>query len=265
MRYQLLKKEKGEKLAHLVTGHKGEAHVSSLDASCLNAGLLGKDGTVLQTRNFLRCSLIENTSKIKVDSGDCVVCGRQCSVEKPETLEVTAGVSGKKRIDYLVMRVKVTSSEEVCELAIIEGTPAGSNPTAPTLKQEDLTNGGSIFEFAIARIDFDGLNATCLQVANPLRDLKATVLEDKLGGLLKVVQLEFSNYMGANNLVLTNLKWGVPSGYTPVAIAGWNGGNGQVWLPNATTWFCTFMTDKDGIGWCQQYVRLLCAKTSIVG
>lgn len=251
-------------MPHLVTGAKGEAHVSSLDVSCLNAGTWGKGGTVLQTRNNLTCSLVQNSGKVQVQTGDCIICGRQVSIEEPETIELSPGTVGKNRIDYVVLRVSITSKEEKCELALVKGTETtSSSPTAPSLKQQDLTNLGTVYEFPLARLTFTGLSVSCDQVANPTSDLKAKILEDKLGGLLTVVQLEFSNYQASGNLVTTYLKSGIPSGYTAVAIAGWNGGNGQVWSPNVTTWLFTSISNVD-VGWCQQYVRLLCAKTSIV-
>ena len=209
-------------MAHLVTGHKGEAHVSSMDASCLNSGVWGKGGSTLQTRNNLQCTLIENDSKVQVDTGDCIICGRQCCVEEPETLNVSGGVTGKKRIDYVVCRVELTENYELCELVIKKGEESLNNPTAPTLTQEDLTSGGSTYEYPLARLDFDGLNVNCTQISNPIRDFKSEIQGHLLGELVLVMRYSWSLYVPEGGVSYIHWTSKIPSGYTAIAQAGWH-------------------------------------------
>ena len=152
---------------HLVTGHKGEAHVSAKDVARLQSILLGGDELILDTNDKLGF-VLENANTLKIKSGDILFQGRHICIPKGQTatLNITNGTPGEKRIDAVVCRYSLDAITgiETAELAVKEGTPTTGTPSLPALTIGDIEGGDSVAEMLLYVVNLDGISVT---VASP--------------------------------------------------------------------------------------------------
>ncbi len=83
---------------------------------------------------------------VVVHPGFCVIEGGLKQEENNRTLQVQAADTAYDRIDTVVMRWNDNDNARVCDLYVVEGTPA-ANPVRP-----ELTRVGSIYEIGLADI-----------------------------------------------------------------------------------------------------------------
>lgn len=163
---------------HIVTGFKGENHVTAADVGSLNAAIFGTGSYVLNRGSKLRTTTISN-NKIRVADGDLMIQGRHVRLDEGTYVDLTIenGQQGYKRNDLIVARYTKNSSSGVedVNLVVIKGTPAASNPVDPSYTTGDIINDHVyIADMPLFRIPLDGLN---VQTIVPLYTL-ASILPD---------------------------------------------------------------------------------------
>lgn len=105
--------------------------------------------------------------QVKVKSGKACVKGFYFESDAVETLSLSAANASNPRYDLVILRLD-TANENI-DLAVLEGTPAGS-PTAPT-----LTQSGSIWEIALAKVTVGaGVSTIASDKVSDERSLSAT-------------------------------------------------------------------------------------------
>lgn len=147
---------------NLVTGYRGEVHVSAVDHRNLNAACFGSDEFV--TENNAQFSIsVRSNNEVRINSGDGIMQGAQFRINEGEyvDLNVENGIAGYKRNDLVVARYtkdSLTGVEKV-ELAVKKGTATDGTPTDPTIQTGDVLNGEALVnEMKLWRIPIDGLN-----------------------------------------------------------------------------------------------------------
>lgn len=113
----------------------------------------GKSG-VYDYGNKLAYELVSN-NEIKINDGLLLNYGRFMRIVGYETLTIDNGVSGSTRYDLIVAHFETDGINEVHDIRILKGTNNGSLPS-PT--QEDIYNGGSVYELPLYSIYINGLN-----------------------------------------------------------------------------------------------------------
>ena len=152
---------------HLVTGHAGSGHITATDQGAFNAALMGKGQIVLGAGNALQAQVISN-NLIRVLDGELMMQGRFVRLE-PGTyvdLAIDNGTQGTKRNDLIVARYSKNAATgvEECNLVVIKGESAASNPVDPECTEGDITNSEALLnDFPLWRIPIDGIN-----VGNPV-------------------------------------------------------------------------------------------------
>ena len=145
----------------LVTGFKGEAHISAENWADLNRGLAGDGSYVLPVGEKFRAELVTN-NLLKIYDGCGIFQGRQVVIPAGQSDEITIenGSQGEKRIDIVGVRyVKDESSKiETTESVYVKGTPAESDPVAPTLEEGNIRAGDLAATWALYQLELDGLN-----------------------------------------------------------------------------------------------------------
>lgn len=145
----------------LVTGFKGEAHISAENWADLNRGLAGGGSYVLPVGEKFRAELVTN-NLLKIYDGCGIFQGRQVVIPAGQSDEITIenGSQGEKRIDIVGVRyVKDESSKiETTESVYVKGTPAESDPVAPTLDEGNIRAGDLAATWALYQLELDGLN-----------------------------------------------------------------------------------------------------------
>ena len=147
---------------HLVTGYAGKAHVMAADHGSLNAALFGSGQYVLNRGNKFAASIVTN-NQIKVLDGDLMIQGRHVRLNEGAFVELTIenGEQGMLRNDLIVARYTKDSGTGVedCNLVVIKGTAAESNPSDPEYTSGDIIEGNVLqADMPLYRVPINGLN-----------------------------------------------------------------------------------------------------------
>lgn len=146
---------------HLITGHKGEAHISSADIGAFNAGIFGKGEYVLDLGRKFEIEVVTN-NLVKIYDGDLVMQGRHISLKNGsyEELTIENGTADMNRIDLIVVRYRqdIATGIESAEFAVIKGTATAGEATAPEYTTGDILSGGCVLhEMPLYKIPISGL------------------------------------------------------------------------------------------------------------
>lgn len=153
----------------LVTGYAGESHVTSRQASVMNAVGIATDGKYIipNLGNGVSAEIIDATT-IRVNDGFIINQGRLMEVAEYEDLTISSGTSGSKRMDLIVARYEkdnVTGIESV-SLVVIEGQ-SGAEYVEPDYYNNNLINDeSSVDDVVLYAVKIDGLTPSIERVAN---------------------------------------------------------------------------------------------------
>lgn len=143
----------------IVTGYTGKAHITSSDDAALYRAIIGTD-YVLPNGNKFSFEIISNNS-IRIKDGDILIQGHLGRIVPGDfqDLIINNGTQGMKRYDLIVARYEKAAGTgiESITLKVIEGTPA-INPINPTVTVQDLSNGGTVRDVVLYRVELDGLS-----------------------------------------------------------------------------------------------------------
>lgn len=151
---------------HLVTGYKGEAHVTAADQGSLNAAIFGTGSYVLDRGNKFAALVVSNNS-IRIQDGDICLQGRHVRLNEGTyvDLAIENGSQGYKRNDLIVARYTKNSGTGVedCSLIVIKGTATTGTAADPTYTSGDIINGHDTqVDFPLYRVPIDGITVGTL-------------------------------------------------------------------------------------------------------
>lgn len=152
---------------HLIDGRAGRAHVTSDDIARLNTALVGEKHCVFEYFENLKCTM-QTSGRAMISTGAGMVDGHRFVVSSAETVQLSGGSVGMKRIDIVYVQHSIESGDvytgkEKVEFSVARGTPRASNPLAPSVPSN---------AFALWRIAVDGIN---IGAPEPMFDLVPTV------------------------------------------------------------------------------------------
>ena len=158
----------------IVTGYTGQPHVTSNAAQGFNQGIFGTGNYVLNVGNKFN-AVLTDVNTVTISDGEGVLQGVHFRIDPgtTEDVNIANGTTGYKRIDYICARYtkNALTGVESVNLVVVEGTPAASTPTAPTINTGDVLLGGSPVDFPLYEVDLDGLTPTLTS----LYEVKATL------------------------------------------------------------------------------------------
>ena len=142
----------------IVTGYRGEPHITSQDHQSFYQGVFGRQMYVLGTGNEFEAQLTD-TNTITVSDGDGIMqgCHFRIDLGEEENIVMQPGSSGMYRNDLLVARYSkdaATGVEDV-SLVTITGTPSEGTPTVPSYNTGEIVNGETV-DFPLYRVHFSG-------------------------------------------------------------------------------------------------------------
>ena len=147
----------------IVSGRTGKPHVTSQQFRQFIEGTVGQESCILTSGENLKPELASNNS-LKIRSGMLAHHGNISSVKIGTYDEVglSNGSQGMKRIDLVVCRYTKNAETEVenCDWVVIMGTPAASNPVAPTYTVGNLQEGDLVDDCPVFEVHYDGINVT---------------------------------------------------------------------------------------------------------
>lgn len=129
----------------VVTGKRGEVHITSAQIQNLNAGIFGTDAVVLNVGEKLAGEVVSSNT-VRVKSGHLINQGVQSCINtnEYEELTFTSGSSGQSRYDLICAHYTKDDSTGVedVELVVVNGTPVTSGtPEVPTVTRGNILGG----------------------------------------------------------------------------------------------------------------------------
>ena len=126
---------------NIITGHTGEPHVRPEQDCAVHQGLVGEGAYILREGNNLAAEVV-SANEIRILDG--VISHQGClgviEAGTYDTLAIANGTQGMLRKDLIVCRYTRSSGIESLEFAVIQGTPAASNPQAPTYNEGEIAS-----------------------------------------------------------------------------------------------------------------------------
>ena len=151
----------------LVTGRAGTPHITSQQDRQKHQGIWGDGAYIMNTGNLLEPE-VQSSNKILIKDGALMYQGALFSVKVGTTDEVTInnGNQGMKRKDLVAVRYKYDSAQnkETGEWVVIQGTPAESNPVAPSGTSGNIQNGDATVDCPVFIVNLDGINVTGVDI-----------------------------------------------------------------------------------------------------
>ncbi len=155
----------------IITGHTGQAHVTSSDAASLNRSIFGKNRDIILAGigSEFEPTVTVDQRKITVGTGDLVMDGVHVRITSPETVQLSTGVQNQYRMDLIVAHYSkdTSTSIENVEIKLIKGT-AGADAIEPSRSTGSIADGSLERDAIIYRVTLYGNNIQKVEKAMPL-------------------------------------------------------------------------------------------------
>lgn len=188
----------------IITGYTGSPHVTAEQDRDINIGIFGNESYVLQTGSQLAAEVSSN-NEIKVRDGVIMHQGCSASIKKNtyDSLTITNGSQGMKRVDLIVARYSRDPSTNVESLAlkVIQGTPSENSPTVPGYTTGDIQSGDLVADMPLYQVILNGLNITEVK---KLFSVQGSIAE--LSSKLKNAETTINNNLMSINTYLVKLN-----------------------------------------------------------
>ena len=164
----------------LVTGRSGKPHITSQQVRQLQQGIFGENACILNTGSMLTPE-VQSSNKIRIKDGALMFQGALFTVKVGGYDEVTInnGNQGMKRKDVIAVKYTYDSSRNIesGEWAVVQGTPAASNPAVPSMPvtDGDIQAGDAEVYCPVFVINLDGINVTGVDIIPPMMDDMSTI------------------------------------------------------------------------------------------
>lgn len=149
----------------IVTGYTGTPHISSNDDQGRNQGIFGTRNYILDVGHRLNATLT-NTTTVTLEDGEGIMQGVHFRIEPGTTdvVQISPGTNGYNRIDLICAKYTKDASTgiEDVSLAVLEGTPTASTPSAPSYTQGDILDGDLVAYFPLWVVTLTGSSSTVL-------------------------------------------------------------------------------------------------------
>lgn len=143
----------------IVTGHKGEDHVTSTDFQALNQGIFGSGDYVLEIGNKFAATMPDATHVV-IQDGEGVMQGVHFRTERGtvDTVLIDSGATGVNRIDLVgALYEKDNEGVESVSWSVVKGTAVSGTPTEPTYATGDILAGDTSVFFPMYKVTFTGV------------------------------------------------------------------------------------------------------------
>lgn len=152
----------------IVTGYQGKNHVTANDIGGFQQGVVGVEDYVLGVGEKAKATLISNNT-VRISDGELVMQGVHWRI-KPGTYEnvtINNGSQGMRRKDAIIARYRKESGTgiESIELAVLQGSPTYSTPTAPTPTTGNIRSGALKHEMILYVVELNGLSVVGVEPA----------------------------------------------------------------------------------------------------
>lgn len=181
---------------NLVTGYKGQKHITSSDIRKQNAMIFGEGQVVFTTDDTLKATIVSN-NKITIGRGALSMNGAFAKLEANQDLTIENGNQGQYRNDLIVARYNRDTGTgiESVNLVVIKGTQSTTSAVDPTYNNGSvLDDSKSVVDMPLYRVRLNGINIagvdTMFELAMQSRIKVVTSVPQELGadGTIYLVQ-----------------------------------------------------------------------------
>lgn len=198
---------------HLVTGHKGEAHITAEDQGAFNAGIFGDVDAILSIGEKCRASAI-TANTVRIYDGEIVMHGRHVRIARDTYVDVPIenGTQDMNRNDLIVVRYtkEADLGYENAEFVVLKGTETAGTATDPTPTAGDLLSEGCLcYDMPLYRVKLTGITVAAVErlaeVLPTMKEYIETVKPVKYGGTGKNTHTTNSVLVGNGASPLKNI------------------------------------------------------------
>lgn len=144
----------------IVTGYRGEPHVTSNDHQAFNYGIIGD--CILPVGQKLTGELISN-NELRIYDGEIIHKGVHSRV-KPgtyDTVTLENGAQGMNRIDLVCVKYsKASNNVETSEWIVKKGTATAGTASEPSYTNGNIVSGDTVDETPVFKVTYNGLSAS---------------------------------------------------------------------------------------------------------
>lgn len=224
---------------NIITGYRGEPHITSAQDRAGNQGSYGTGSYVLNVGNKLAAT-IASANEIRIADG--ALCHQGCLANIDagtyDSVAINNGTQGMNRIDRIVARYtkNAETNVESLDLVVIEGTAVSGTPSAPAYNTGNIQNGDSPVDMPLYQVRLTGVTVASVtkefDYVRTQKELDAAVssLNSKFasGGLfrIEIISSEYSKPVGGAGGITFTIP--TKNGYTPIGIVGCYTGSNHV-------------------------------------
>lgn len=142
---------------NLVTGARGQEHISSADDGSLYAAIYGDGKYVMNGFGYT----LVNSGLIRIAEGNALINGRHCRINRGYVADLTlaAGSNGLNRIDLIVITYRKNSeTDEKATLEVLTGTATSGTAVAPNYTDGNILNGDKVVQYPLYFVRYTGIN-----------------------------------------------------------------------------------------------------------
>ena len=213
----------------IITGYKGEAHITSNEIQGENQGIFGTGSYVMNVGNKFSPTRI-SANELQISDGEGVIQGVHFRVDPGtyDSVTIENGAQGMNRKDLVVCRYTkdAETGVEQTEWVVKKGTATSGTATRPSATSGNIRTGSTLAEMAMFEIVLSGINVTAVNpLFSVLKSMKELLdLENELNtnksNLIKVVPVTVDNISVSANGAATATGTFSESGYSPLGIVG---------------------------------------------
>ena len=211
---------------NIVTGYRGEPHITSQQKRNINIGIFGSGAHIIKGVGAELSAAVISANEVEIADGMimCEGCTSEIAHGTTESMTIDNGTQGKLRIDLIVARYNRNTSTGVEDmtLIVIKGTPSASDPQTPAYISGSIAEGDTTVDFPIYQVNLNGISITSVDplvstvsvlnaitaLQNKVDNTKLTVVNAPLG------TLPFNNVGAAGGAI--SVAQYIPTGYTMV-------------------------------------------------
>lgn len=149
---------------NIITGYKGEPHITAQEDRDINLGIVGNSLSyiyVLDVGQMLAADIV-SANEIRIRDGVLIMQGCAASIDYGayDTMEISNGTQGMQRIDIIAAQYEKSEDTNVenVSLVVVEGTPAASDPQPPTLTSGDIQGADTFVQMPLYYVNLDGVS-----------------------------------------------------------------------------------------------------------
>ena len=148
---------------NIITGYRGEPHITAQEDRDINLGIVGNSLTdvyVLNVGQQLEADIV-SANEVRIRDGILIMQGCAASIDYGayDSLTISNGTQGMLRTDIIAAQYEkdADTNVESLTLVVIEGTPDASDPQAPSLQGGDIQGGDNLVQLPLYKVNIDGV------------------------------------------------------------------------------------------------------------